>query len=78
MRASLAGIGRGKCYKVQVLEFNRRPGAATGRCVVVTSLQSLAASRSPANWSKAFISILGRGEFPTIIVPCLITADGSF
>ena len=63
-------------YKIQVLEFNRRPEVATGRCGVATGSPSSASSRRPANSNKAFISILGRGEFPTIIVPCLITADG--
>ena len=64
-------------YKVTVLEYNRGPAAATGRCAAATLSPNSAARRRPANSTKDFISIPGRGGFPITTAPCSITASAS-
>ncbi len=80
--AGLAGMTaalelRAAGYKVQVLEFNSRPGGATGRSAVATVLPNSVARRRPAASRKAFISIRDRGEFRIITAPCSIIASAS-
>ena len=63
-------------YKVQVLEFNSRPGGRNWTLRGGDTSPSSAALGRPANSSKASTSIRGHGGFPITTMPCWIIASG--
>jgi monoamine oxidase len=62
-------------YKVQMLEYNDRPGGGTGRFMAATVIPRWAASPSISNSTRVFISIPAPGASPITIAACSITAS---